>query len=291
MLRALSSGSHLCLTMEYAPRGDLGRLWRPPTFWSTQEPAWSALRHRLAAAVHTDLPQRHHAAPSVATLTDEERHSLPPLHVQAVAAHERTKEELLARLRAARAADGLLLVSGGERAPSAASAAPALLRLAAQLRREGELEAETALLVAANPHREDLSGLQAKLDAGAEAVVTQPALNLSGRFERWIEAASGALGRVPTGRVPLLVGVACPATPAEVRLWLRLIGVDEMDAGATELLGAWRRAEAEGRVGEHAEAEARRAIRRAKEAGASGLHLMPVTHAGYGLAARLHDEL
>jgi len=248
--------------------------------WAAQAAAYTALRSRACAAVHTDLPQRSAAPPSLGLLSTEQLAALPSLHLQALAAHERSGEELRARLLACRSAHGLLLVSGGERG-ARESATPSLLRLAAALRREGELAPETLLAVAANPLRDAPGALAAKLDAGAEAVWTQPLL-LRSRCERWLANNACPL--------PLFVGVALPSCARDVQLWLRLAGVAEEEAEAGALLHAWRAAEAAGEVAAFAEHEARAALRNVRERGL-GVHLMPLTAGGYALAERLADAL
>ena len=285
LLRALAAGNGAALTMEYAAAGDPGRLWRPQTFWSTQSAAWAALAPRLVAAVHTDLPQRSSSTPSMAAcLAADHAALLPALHLQAVAAHERSEDQLRGRLAACGGAAGLLLVSGSDRMRGRPSQVPAMLALAAEMREAGQIGSESALLVTANPLREGWDALAPKLAAGAQGVVTQPAL-LRRRFDAWMAGAGPLLSGAGA---PLCVGIATPCTPAEVLLWLRLVDVPETDADAEALLRQWYAAEAAGRLAQHAEAVARGAMEHARGLG-QGRHLMPITVAGYALAAQLHD--
>ena len=202
------------------------------------------------------------------------------------------------RLRGAAAAGGggppgtsapeaLLLVSGGHpwrtrlTRPLLASSFD-LLRAAAQLREAGELPARTALWAVENPLRERGAGrLERKLEAGAEAVITQPPL-LRGRFEAWWEDLQ-ARGLLRDARV--LVGVPFLTSPESLRFWLRLADCDPDDPAAGPHLRALA-AQPPGPGREAAcqelAAETLRWVERLP--GAGGVHLMPVTPAGYRCA-------
>ena len=298
LLRALHAGAAVC-TMEVQDAaacvmngnersqrilqvGGASVPWSGP-----QAASWAALRSRLLAVVHTDLPQRSEEPPSMMQLSAAQRAALPQLHVQAVSAHNRSDVQLRARLRACRAASALLLVSGGARSRTLPSATPALLRLAAALRSDGELDENTLFAVAANTLRESPSALHDKLDAGAQVVVTQPAL-LPDRFAAWIDGAEDV-------RVPVLLGIALPCCSADVSFWLRLTDVPETDGDADALLRRWRAAEADcgAALAAQAEREARAtlAVAGAFKQKLGGVHLMPLHAAGYALAARLGDAL
>jgi 5,10-methylenetetrahydrofolate reductase len=78
-----------------------------------------------------------------------------------------------------------------------------------------------------------------KVDAGAQAVVTQPAALLPERAERFWEAC------VRLGvHLPVLVGVAVPTGPTMVEKWLRISDVEPTDADAVALVQRWRAAAA-----------------------------------------------
>ncbi len=258
--------------------------------WPAASPAWTALRAALLASVHTDLPQPPGAPQLPVALSEvppDVRSALPAASVQAVAAHARSASELAARFAAVGALRpaGVLLVSGDTttRSTTAASSAATLLRGAARLRADDTLPDDTALLVAANPLLEtDTSSLQAKLDAGAEGVVTQPAL-LPLRASRWWEVVAPLMQGTP-----VLLGVACITSPREIELWLRLAGVPATDADARQLLSTWHAAAAGGPAAleAHARRAALAAVRHAAGLqGIAGVHIMPLTRAGYALAA------
>ena len=279
-LRGGASGAR-CATMEHG---------------SAAHAAWASLREALLASVHTDLPGIAADAPvSLAALGDVERRALPALRLQAVAIHGRSASSLEARLRAAGATQpaGLMLVRGdaSSRPPGAAASVDTagLLRLAAALRSAGALHPDTALCVAANPLRDAPEALLRKREAGAQAVLTQPAL-LPGRARAWFDAAAAPGGPLADGGPPVLLGLALPTQPRDVALWLRLAEVDPADDDAAALLAAWRAAADAGpaALARHAADAVREAMQLAASLpGIAGVHVMPLTPAGYALAAQL----
>ena len=205
---------------------------------------------------------------------------------------------LRGRLREAAAAGGgggagtsapeaLLLVSGGHpwrtrlTRPLLASSFD-LLRAAAHLREAGDLPARTALWAVENPLRERGAGrLERKLEAGAETVITQPPL-LRGRFEAWWgDLQARGLHRDAN----VLVGVPFLTSPENLRFWLRLADCDPGDPEA----GPYLRALAAHPPGPDREAVCRELAAETlrwveRLPGAGGVHLMPVTPAGYRCA-------
>ena len=280
-LRGGASGGARCATMEHGGGADA---------------AWASLRGAVLASVHTDLPGVAADAPvSLAALGEAERRCLPALRLQAVAVHGRSAASLEARLRAAGATHpaGLMLVRGdaSSRPPGAAAAVDTagLLRLAAALRSAGALRPDTAFCVAANPLRDAPEALLRKRDAGAQAVLTQPAL-LPGRARRWFDAAAAPGGPLADGGPPALLGLALPTQPRDVALWLRLAEVDPADDDAAALLAAWRAAADAGpaALARHAADAVAAAMQLAGTLpGVAGVHVMPLTPAGYALAAQL----
>jgi 5,10-methylenetetrahydrofolate reductase len=274
-LRGGASGGARCATMEHG---------------SGAGAAWAALRGALLASVHTDLPGGAADAPvALASLSEAERRALPALRLQAVGAHGRSAAALEARLRDAGAQRpaALLLVRGdaSSRPPGAALTldTPGLLSLASRLRSAGALPHDTALCAALNPLRDAPDALLRKRDAGAQAFLTQPAL-LPSRARRWFDAAQ------LVGGPPVLLGIAMPTRPQDVALWLRLADVDASDDDATQLLAAWRAAADAGpaALARHAEDAARQALALADSLpGLAGVHLMPMSAAGYDLAAKM----
>jgi len=280
-LRLGASGGARCATMEHGVGAAA---------------SWAALRGAVLASVHTDLPGLvPDGLVALCALSEAERRELPALRLQAVAAHGRSAAVLEARLREAGTARpaALLLVRGdaSSRPPGASPALDtcALLRTAARLRSAGELPGDTALCVAANPLRDAQDSLLRKRDAGAQAVLTQPAL-LPARALRWFDAAAAPGGSLAGSGPPALLGLALPTHPRDVALWLRLADVDARDDDAARLLAAWRAAADAGpaALARHAEDAARDALALAASLpGIAGVHCMPMTQAGYALAAKL----
>ena len=80
-----------------------------------------------------------------------------------------------------------------------------------------------ALLGVVNPSSgEPAAHAAAKLDAGANALITQPALDAAA-FERWW--AGGGRGSVPSG-APVIVGLPFLASARQHAFWRRLSGLD-----------------------------------------------------------------
>jgi 5,10-methylenetetrahydrofolate reductase len=268
LLRAAAArhGRLGAVTVEHAPRVP----------WTSAAPLHTALKP--IASVHTDLPGAD-AGPSLGHLPAEVAVHLPRAHVQAIAAHTRTEAELVARLRATSQLNpaGILCLSGDTRADTRSPATPALLRLAKRT-----VAAHISLAVVANPMVEPAHALQPKLDAGAEAVFTQPSV-VPGRMGRWFEGAAPMLTDVP-----VLVGIACMTCVEDVSLWLRLVGCDSpTDAEAGALLATWRHATSMGPA--HVEELAHKTLRLALEEAATlpvaGVHIMPVNRRGFDLGA------
>ena len=186
------------------------------------------------------------------------------------------------------APQALLLVSGGHpwrtrlTRPFLASSFD-LLRAAAELRAGGELPADTGLWAVENPLRARGSAarLERKLEAGAETVVTQPPL-LPGRFESWW---GDLLSRGLHRDARVLVGVPFLTSPENLRFWLRLADCDPDDPEAAPAL---RTLSAHPPGPERQEASLALAAETLRWVeglpGAAGVHLMPVTPAGYRCA-------
>ena len=279
--RAAADKSSRVLTMEHSGS-------RLP--WPSCAPAWSMLRP--CAAVHTDL--RGLSTPATKPLALEDvpgqvLSTLPPLHVQAVAAHARSAAELGLRLQSAlRLKPAALLLVSGDSPSKTSLDTVALLQMAVSLR--AELALDTVLLCAANPLLSlSTDTLARKLDAGCDGFITQPAL-LPSRFDAWWEVAQPALRGCP-----MLLGLAAPCTPSDVQLWYRLAGVDGNDADAVALLSSWRVAVDQvhpGALAAHASRSYAAAMRHAAGVpGLAGVHLMPVTAGGYALAAASQSPL
>jgi len=229
-----------------------------------------------------------------------------PWVVRTVAAQTRSLEATVDRLRAAAAglpggasppADALLLVSGGDPArrlglPAWAGGARtdslALLRAAKALQAAGDLPAGMGLWCVANPLAERGAGRAAeKVGAGASALLTQPPLGLWGPWEAWW-ADADRLG--VTRQAAVVAGLALPTTAAGFAFWLGLAGAGRVSgAGAGAL--ALGRAAAAGRGSEAAYQTAIAELNRLKGMpGVAGVHVMPVSGGGRGVARRLVEE-
>lgn len=186
------------------------------------------------------------------------------------------------------APQALLLVSGGHpwrtglTRPFLASSFD-LLRAAAVLRADGDLPAGTGLWAVENPLRARGSAarLERKLEAGAETVVTQPPL-LPGRFEAWW---GDLLSRGLHRDARVLVGVPFLTSPENLRFWLRLADCDPDDPAAAPALRALSAHPPGPERQEACLALAAETLRWVEGLpGAAGVHLMPVTPAGYRCA-------
>ena len=121
---------------------------------------------------------------------------------------------------------------------------------AVAMRKRGEVHEDVALACAANPSLEGAAGdptarLRAKLDAGAEMVVTQPAACAPAVHRAWWDAVkSGSLHR----DCDVVFGVAHLASWRSVRFWQRLCGLTGLNGGdaageAEEIARLWEEME------------------------------------------------
>jgi hypothetical protein len=119
-----------------------------------------------------------------------------------------------------------------------------LLRTASALRSSGAIPAATSLWAVANPVTErDASRLAEKIDAGAEAVLTQPPLDWPA-FERWWADAER---RGAPGAAKLLVGFPALSSAANASFWLALAG-GAGSAAARGVVADFAAAEARGKA-------------------------------------------
>ena len=264
---AAAKRSHVT-TLEHAPR----------VSWDIAAPLWQI---KPVASVHTDLPGESGNTAAMAQVPADVRAAMPAARVQAVAVHSRSDTELAERLCSVGRLGpaGILCLSGDARTRSGT---PALLNIAHSLRSRGELSEHISFAVAANPQLDsDPSSLRMKLDAGAEVVFTQPSL-LDGRMRRWFDDT-----RTMLADTPVLVGLACLTCVEDVRLWLRLCSIRDVDGAA--LLAAWQSATDEGpqAVDQLANKSLRQALEEAHTHGAAGVHVMPINTRGFKFAARV----
>ncbi|CAG9460070.1 unnamed protein product [Pedinophyceae sp. YPF-701] len=222
--------------------------------------------------------------------------------VRTVACQSRTRDELRSCLLQAagaaeagtQAAGALLILSGsdpGRLLPSflvQKTSSPQLLAMAAEMRTRGELPATLQLWAVANPMRDDPKSLLPKLDAGAEVILTQPALDRD-RFARWL---SGARDLGATERARVLAGVPVVSSTANMRFWGFLCGAQSLP-GYARNVEAFADAAGEGPAAVKALRErwagdlARDMLR---QDGVAGIHVMATTQAAKETAKRLAES-
>jgi 5,10-methylenetetrahydrofolate reductase len=97
-----------------------------------------------------------------------------------------------------------------------------LLKLVAKLQQAGEIPTSTQLWAAGNPMAEpDAAWLEAKADAGATTVLTQPPI----AWERFFAWMADAERRGVLERCRVCAGVPVITSSKGLRFWLRLCGV------------------------------------------------------------------
>ena len=183
-----------------------------------------------------------------------------------------------------------------------------LLREAHALRAAGEIDEDVMLACVANPTAEGGGGggggcgdgpgtsgtssatqrLEAKIDAGAEMVITQPCLIPSRHRAWWDAVKSSGLDR----DVEIIFGAALPTSSKATRFWLGLANAAHLP-GAEEVMAEWENHEKEmDPVTFRAWCEERADLAVASalaDPAVDGIHLMPVTAGGYEAVARLAD--
>ena len=288
------------------------RLWRTGAFAAQVHPDLPAVAsvkgwaRSLLAGGRGDPPlDAGTGGDATAGARDAAASSPRPWVVRTVAAQTRSLDTLERRLAAAAAglpgvsppADALLLVSGGDPArrlglPAWAGGARtdsvAMLQAASRMRAAGVLPPGVALWAVANPLTEAGAGrAAAKVGAGAAALLTQPPLGLWGAWEAWY-ADADRLG-VP-GAAALVAGLALPTTPAGFAFWVGLAGAGRV-AGVRGGVAALGAAASAGKGAEHAFQTATAELDRlASMPGIAGVHVMPVSAGGRGVAERLVGE-
>jgi hypothetical protein len=263
--------------------------------------------------------------PRVARLGPMEARALPETHVQTVSAswcRDVDDARAMMRVAADAGASALLCVTGdGVRGKKSHLDALALLRAARALRDAGEIDSDVRLACAANPCLEasrlrtprvsPSSLLAAKIEAGADAVITQPSVvpSLARAWRREIQASGLARD------VTHIAGIAVPTSARSAERWHRLVfGVrsdewlrscEETRRSIREEADAWRAMEEHVSnleqhdlglafrkrwIEERAELFAAEAVTSA-DFPARGAHVMPVTPAGYRSAAAVADKI
>lgn len=295
----------------------------PYVSWRAQRPVFA--HPAFNGVIHPDLPVwagepgipepavgSYAAAPRISRLAKTEVDILPDFHVQTVAA-SRCRSAAEARQRIAAASDAgasaILMVTGD--APDAARGARTthlawdstkLLREAFAMRERGEVHEDVTLACVANPSlegaaRDPTARLRAKLDAGAEMVVTQPAACAPAVHRAWWDAVrSESLHR----ECDVVFGVTYLASHRSVRRWQRLCGLSgdtssDATEEAEETASLWEEME---RSMDAATFEKWRderldlAVAAAlADVDARGVHVMPVTEEGYAGVGRVADAI
>lgn len=224
--------------------------------------------------------------------------------VRTVAAQTRLLPEIQDRMvkasnniEAAGCGGALLLLSGGHplrRVWFANQLLPAnsfaMLRAAHQLRKSGLLSPGLQLWCVENPLLNSVERLDKKVMAGAEAVIVQPPL-LPDRFEEWWSKAEH---RGLTKATPVVVGLPLLTSARNYSFWLELTQASGKEADA--ITARWKRIEAEYAGDSVAFArfcyeESVRMIESIRcLPGVAGIHVMPVTRAGWRQYQKLVAE-
>lgn len=263
-------------------------------------PVWAGEPGIPEPAVGSDA-----AAPRISRLAETEIDILPDFHVQTIAA-SRCRSAAEARQRIAAASDAgasaILMVTGDAPGELSSWDSTKLLREAVAMRKRGEVHEDVALACAANPSLEGAAGdptarLRAKLDAGAEMVVTQPAACAPAVHRAWWDAVkSESLHR----DCDVVFGVAYLASWRSVRFWQRLCGLTGLNGGdaageAEEIARLWEEMERgmDARTFEKWRDERLDLAVAAvlADVDARGVHLMPVTEEGYAGLGRVADAI
>ncbi|EFN54450.1 hypothetical protein CHLNCDRAFT_135876 [Chlorella variabilis] len=214
--------------------------------------------------------------------------------VRTVAAQLRSRDQLRSMMLSAagvdpagdpkpgvRPADALLFVSGSHPARHLPGAGRwlqdsfDLLLLASAMREEGYLPASLSLWAVENPMLAPVKRLRQKADAGAEVVVTQPAL-LWDRVQRWADEADREL---VSHNVKVMLGLPIVPSIGNLDFWLRLCNVRGLPE-AQALLQSFPQSEERDRKGHAAAVRQWNAdlIRKSLSLpGVAGLHVMPLT--------------
>ncbi|KAG0576506.1 hypothetical protein KC19_5G085000 [Ceratodon purpureus] len=224
--------------------------------------------------------------------------------VRTVAAQTRSLPELQERMikssheiEASGCGGSLLLLSGGHplrRVWFANQLLPAnsfvMLKAAHQLRKIGLLSPGLQLWCVENPLVNSIERLEQKINAGAEAVVVQPPL-LPERFAEWWSKADQ---RGLTKATPVIVGLPLLTSSRNYSFWLELTGASGKEADAMK--ARWKRVESE-HAGDSV-AFARFCYKESVQLiesirslpGVAGIHVMPVTRAGWRQYQKLVSE-
>ena len=239
----------------------------------------------------------------MARLSGTETAVMPEFHVQSVSGTRcRSIDEARWKMvtAAEAGASALLMVSGDGDGSSGGKAKGGidslmLIREAQLLREAGEIEEGVTLACVANPTAEGdsrlgMRRLEAKIEAGAEMVITQPSL-IPERHRAWWEEVKGA---GLDEEIHVIFGAAASTSATSTAFWMQLAGAEDLP-GAAEVLAEWATHEAEmprEMFQAWCEEQANLFLTEALvDPRVDGVHMMPVTASGYAVAARLADTI
>ena len=265
--------------------------------------------------------------PRIARLAPMEANAMPEFHVQTVSGALCVDEDdarAFMRVASDVGAGALLFVTGDD--PTGRTAwkrhgkttrpldSASLLRVANELRANGEIDGDISFAVAANPCLEASAGfpnlgtLEKKIQLGAEMIITQPFV-VPPLARRWREAIvkSGLLSNGPKA-IETVAGVSIPNSRASARRWMTLVFGDarETDARVGEdarrmiddVLREWEIAETEldeetfeSWIEERAELAVAEVLCGDDRFPFDGVHLMPVTAKAYRSARKVADAI
>lgn len=260
--------------------------------------------------------------PRVARLSPTEAQTLPPFHVQTISGslcRDANDAQHLIRAASDAGASTLLCVTGDTTKTNGKSEridSLTLLRFAREMKRSGDVDDEINIACVANPCLETAMGngigaisLERKIQAGAEMVITQPEV-VPELGRRWREEISNELGlfRVDGSEteIEMISGISVATSEATSKRWMTLVFGDGWDARfeGTEAGSLIQAVLRELSVAENTldkETFKNWVVERSELhcAGAllsptnsyHGLHVMPVTVAGYESAGVLADSI
>ena len=180
-----------------------------------------------------------------------------PEPIFTIAANARKRKTVVDRVCRAldNGAKGILVVSGGHpirKVPGASRFLPMnsfrILSFLNRMRSAGKLPPDLSVWAVENPFAgrsvaARVDRLQQKLDASAEAILTQPPL-LWDVFAKWWHLASE---RSLTKQIPIIVGLPIIASVKALRFWFLLVGISQRHPEAQALLKQFKDAEAAGK--------------------------------------------
>eukprot|EP00884_Botryococcus_braunii_P021135 jgi/Botrbrau1/7705/Bobra.0159s0140.2 len=198
-------------------------------------------------------------------------------------------------LQAVRGANALLLVSGSHPVRQIlqplrlVGSSVDVLKMATAMRQQGDLPPSISLWATENPLVNDPSSLGAKVEAGAEVIITQPPF-LWSKFEDWMTR----INKMELNKaVRLLIGTTAITSASNLRFWLRLCKADTSPR-RSHSSAAWRRQtlplSGEALADFYHSFNSDFFHKVGTLGGLGGIHVMPVTNGGRKAVTRLIEE-